>query len=852
MTANSSMDWRYGVGLTTYLLFTLIAVAGFGSFGLHPQLLAEYPALTSFYVVSFRLFAQAHVVVAAVVLGVYLVRRIGGGWVVAGALVYAASLASELLGTATGLPFGSYAYSGLLGWKWFGLVPALIPLSWFLMALPSYVLARRRFRRSSQRVQRFLLGAALLTAWDVALDPAMSGLTSYWSWGEGGPYYGMPLINLGGWMLTGIVLMGLIETTLKEHLIDRLSVRWHAAYYGLTILMPLGMIAAAGMWMGVGVSVVVAGGLAAFALSNDARPPTEAGSAGDPVSSRAASTPRTAAPSSATASPMDPSSGTPGRAGPSQALSFVRNRAAEAGSMAAPVDFFAAHSRSFSFASRWFERGERRLIAGLYAFCRTTDDFVDRGDADAAVVAARLEAWAALVEQAYATGDSGIPWLDAVMSASADRGAPIDLAHELIEGVRMDLVHVRMQTWEDLDLYMYRVASVVGIWMCYLFGVRDPDAHAQAAALGKAMQLTNILRDVGEDLAEDRVYLPREVLDRYGLTEEVLRAYAGLASPGPESGLPAWTRSVNGSSPAEAVPAAYRAMMHEMIGRAEALYEVAKPGLSALPETFGRAAAVASSVYRGIHAEVVRNGYDNLRRRAVTSPPRKLLLAGRALWELNAAKSALAPRTRLSAPRSSSESASATAAVPTSVVLWIALVSSLVTVLVSTLAVRTASAACPGLADVRSSYIEAVDDEQALRTTRAAIDACDGGVYRAYDGALIALEGKHAFWPPSKLKSVRRGLDVLDDQVRAHPDHVEIRYLRLLTCYHLPGILGRGWSVADDFDVLAVLLPDVAGDYPPALYAEMVRFVLRRGGLSEARREALTAALDHVILRGES
>lgn len=842
--ANVSMDRSDGIGLTVYLLFTLVAVAGFGSFGLHPQLLADYPALTSFYVIAFRLFAQAHVVVAAVVLGVYLVRRTGGGWVVAGVLVYAASLVSELVGTATGLPFGSYAYSGLLGWKWFGLVPALIPLSWFLMALPSYVLARRRFRRPSQRVQRFLLGAALLTAWDLALDPAMSGLTSYWSWGEGGPYYGMPLINLGGWMLTGIVLMGLIEATVGEQFIERLSVRWQAAYYGLTILMPLGMIAAAGMWMGVGVSVVVAGGLVAYALSSDARPPSGDVSAGDPASSHGASE---------GASQREAATQTASSAEPSQALSFVRARAVEAGSMEAPVEFFAAHSRSFSFASRWFEHDDRRLVAGLYAFCRTTDDLVDRGDAESDVVAARLEAWTELVEQAYATGASGIPWLDAVMVASADRGVPLDLARELIEGVRMDLGRVRMQTWEDLDLYMYRVASVVGIWMCYLFGVRNAGAHAQAAALGKAMQLTNILRDVGEDLAEDRIYLPREVLDRYGLTEEMLRSHAGLASP--ESGLLAWKRSANGSptAPTAPVPAAYRAMMREMIGRAEALYEVADPGLSVLPIAFGRAAAVASSVYRGIHAEVVRNGFDNLRRRAVTSLLRKLLLSVRALRDLNTSRSQRTATTHgpqaTPLPGGVAEATRPQGATTfsASVVLCVVFVSGL-----ASAAVVSPASACPSLSDVRGGFIEAVDDEDALKTTRAAIDACDGDVYRAYDGALIALKGKHAFWPPSKLKYVRRGLDVLDDQVQDHPDNVEIRYLRLLTCYHLPGILGRAPSVAEDFDALALLLPDVAEDYPRELYAEMIRFVLHRGEPSAASHEALTSALDRVNRRGAS
>ncbi len=816
------------IAIAVYLVFTVIAVVGFGTFGLHPQLLSGHPGLTSFYVVAFKFFAQSHVIVAAVVLVTYLIWRAGGAWILGGALIYIASLLSELAGTSTGLPFGSYSYSGLLGWKWMGLVPALIPLSWFLMALPAYVIARRRFPEALP--QRVLLGAALLTAWDLALDPAMSGLTSYWGWAEAGPYYGMPLINLGGWMLTGVVLMALIHMTSKARWLDRLSIRWMAAYYATTILMPLGMLAAAGMFGAVVVSLAAAGGLLAFALIGRV---SENGRAE-----------RVVRPAPGEIGPRVPEAAT---TDPQETLAFVRSRAEAIGGQTELLAFFRHHSRSFSFAARFFGDEERRLVAGLYAFCRTTDDFADRSDAPPNVIDARLDAWRRLVYEAYASSNTGIRWLDGIMSASFSRGVPFRLAEELIEGVRMDLDRVRIRTWDELDLYMYRVASVVGIWMCHLFGVQDAETHKRAAALGKAMQLTNILRDVGDDLAEDRIYLPREVMQRYGITEEGLRELQDAMQVDRQ------------------LPPAYRAMMDEMFGRAEALYENAHPGLSVLPPPFARAAAVASEVYRGIHVEIRRNAYDNLRRRAATSFSRKVFLAGRAL---------LRPSVRHAYhPAPSREPVSKVGAVRTTTIIFCAAMISAAPLLVAAVDGNTAIAGntrgnaavhpagilptapsadvggdlgseCAAIEDVRIAYIRAVEHEPQIAETRGDIARCDAPVYRAYDGAFVTLKGKHAFWPPSKLKYVRRGLEVLDAQVRALPSNVEIRYLRLLSCYYLPGILGRGWSVDDDFARLAELLPEVKGAYPPELYETMVQFVLDHGEPTSDRRTELLAVLE--------
>ena len=121
------------------------------------------------------------------------------------------SLGSELLGTSTGFPFGAYSYLSGLGYKIFDLVPFTIPLSWFYMGFVSFLLActtLRAGRHWLQRLEAIALGAMMLTAWDFVLDPAMSQAQyPFWEWHQFGAFFGMPLQNFAGWMLTGTLFM---------------------------------------------------------------------------------------------------------------------------------------------------------------------------------------------------------------------------------------------------------------------------------------------------------------------------------------------------------------------------------------------------------------------------------------------------------------------------------------------------------------------------------------------------------------------------------------------------------------------------------------------------------------------
>jgi putative membrane protein len=229
-------------------LFTLAAVAGYGIFGLNPGLIPDSDFSRRFFGASFKLFARGHIIVAGVTLAWFLGRQAGGRWIPAFLAVAAASFLSEHIGTGYGFPFGGYEYTGLLGYKLGGRVPALIPISWFLMALPSWVMARGVFPSRAGWFGRVLFGSYLLTAWDLALDPAMSFLVPYWRWENPGPYYGMPWVNLAGWIGTGIVLMGIIEILGARTWASTLDHRWVTAFYVLNLALPAGMLAAAGLW----------------------------------------------------------------------------------------------------------------------------------------------------------------------------------------------------------------------------------------------------------------------------------------------------------------------------------------------------------------------------------------------------------------------------------------------------------------------------------------------------------------------------------------------------------------------------------------------------------------------------
>ena len=253
-------EWLDRGALALVYVVSVFSLAGFATFGRHPERLAGAPLAASVYGWMLLLAPRVQILVAFAALAIVLSRHVGVRWVPAFVGLYVLSLASELSGTTLGLPFGPYHYTAALGAKWFDHVPLLIPLSWFFMALPSYAAARRRFPGERQLVQRVLAGSLLLLTWDLVLDPAMSLVTSFWVWGTAGPYYGMPLLNLAGWYVTGLVLMIALAWLRTDDWVSRLSLSWQLGFYGANLLLPLGMSVVAGLW-GAAATTAVALGL---------------------------------------------------------------------------------------------------------------------------------------------------------------------------------------------------------------------------------------------------------------------------------------------------------------------------------------------------------------------------------------------------------------------------------------------------------------------------------------------------------------------------------------------------------------------------------------------------------------
>ena len=253
----SSTGWGRtpaGWGIWALLAFTVVALAGYGVFGQNPHLIPA--SLIGFWQVSYAFFARFHIIVGGAAIAVALVSWAGLRWIPSLVAVYVLALLAEYVGTGYGIPFGAYEYTSLLGWKIGDQVPWVIPLSWFLMVLPAWVLARQTFPADRQWLPRMAFAAVILTIWDLALDPAMSyEAPFYWMWGQSGPYYGMPLVNLAGWFGTGVVLMVALEALGARTWGRSIDAGWAAAYYGITLLMPLGMLLIKGFWLGAGVTL---------------------------------------------------------------------------------------------------------------------------------------------------------------------------------------------------------------------------------------------------------------------------------------------------------------------------------------------------------------------------------------------------------------------------------------------------------------------------------------------------------------------------------------------------------------------------------------------------------------------
>jgi 15-cis-phytoene synthase len=193
--------------------------------------------------------------------------------------------------------------------------------------------------------------------------------------------------------------------------------------------------------------------------------------------------------------------------------------------MITPAEITRKSRSNFYYAFLALPRSRREALYAVYAFCRTVDDIADRpGDADPGAQRRELDDWRADIARCYDAGDPPRHPI-ARRLAAAIRTYPIPRAalEAIVDGVAMDLRGTDYETFEDLHPYCYRVASAVGLCCIEIFGYREPRTREYAVNLGVALQLTNILRDVGADARMDRVYLPRQDLRTFGVTVDDLR-----------------------------------------------------------------------------------------------------------------------------------------------------------------------------------------------------------------------------------------------------------------------------------------------------------------------------------------
>jgi phytoene synthase len=261
----------------------------------------------------------------------------------------------------------------------------------------------------------------------------------------------------------------------------------------------------------------------------------------------------------------------------------------------------AASGSSFYYSFLFLPPERRRAITALYAFCREVDDVVDECS-DAQLAHAKLAWWRSELAQAY-EGRPSHPVALALADAVSRFNLPQELLAEIIDGMEMDLTQTRYPDFKALHLYCYRVASVVGLLAAEIFGYEDRRTLKYAHDLGLAFQLTNIIRDVGEDARRGRIYLPSEELAQFGVgAEDILHARHSEA---------------------------FHRLMLFQIERAERYYDQALAQLPKQDRKAQRPGLVMAAIYRTLLDEIRRDGCRALERRIALTPLRKLWIAWR-------------------------------------------------------------------------------------------------------------------------------------------------------------------------------------------------------------------------------
>ena len=261
----------------------------------------------------------------------------------------------------------------------------------------------------------------------------------------------------------------------------------------------------------------------------------------------------------------------------------------------------ASSGSSFYYSFMFLPPERRQAITALYAFCREVDDVVDECH-DMQIAQTKLDWWRNEVRQIH-EGSPTHPVGQALKDVSTRFNLPREQLLELIDGMQMDLQPTRYLDWKALHLYCYRVASVVGLLSAEIFGYTNRQTLKYAHDLGLAFQLTNIIRDVGEDARRGRIYLPIEELQKFNVPARQI---------------------LDGQHDDN-----FRQLMAFQASRARQMYDQAFAQLPAEDRKAQRPGLIMAAIYRTLLDEIEADGFQVLDRRTSLTPLRKIWIAGR-------------------------------------------------------------------------------------------------------------------------------------------------------------------------------------------------------------------------------
>jgi phytoene synthase len=272
------------------------------------------------------------------------------------------------------------------------------------------------------------------------------------------------------------------------------------------------------------------------------------------------------------------------------------------------------YAKSFYFSSFVLPKEKRKAAYAVYAFCRYADNITDISKYESEeFLDNKIQYLLNILDEVYKHTKDGSKYISDFTYTIKKYDIPKEYFRELVDGVAKNKRKKRYYNYEELDVYCYKVASVVGLIMTKVFGYTDARALEYAIKLGKAMQLTNILRDVADDYSMGRIYLPKDELESFGYSEEDIKN--------------------------KVVDDRFRALMAFQINRAREYYKEAEKGIDMLTNDGSRSTVkMMSRIYAGILDEIEKNNYEIYAKRHYVSTFSKVMMTMRMFADKKASK----------------------------------------------------------------------------------------------------------------------------------------------------------------------------------------------------------------------